>query len=60
MYAWLTKTERGDAMASNNNNKCKGGGKTIWDIIADYSLVWWGLITGGIILAVILEEVSYL
>ena len=57
MYAKATKTERGDAMAYNDNGKRKGGG--IWDIIANYSLVWWGLITGGIILAVVLEELSY-
>ena len=57
MYAWLTKTESGDAMADKNNGKRKGGG--IWDIIANYSLVWWGLITGGIILAVVMEELSY-
>ena len=59
MYAKATKTERGDAMAYNDNGKRKGGGKTFWDIIANYSLVWWGLIMGGIIFAVVLEELSY-
>ena len=58
MYAWLTKTERGDAMADNNNNKRKGGGsrkKTIWDIIADYALLWWALIMGTIFVVFILS-----
>ena len=47
-------------MASNDNNKRKGGGETtIWDIIANYALLWEILILGTIITVVLLDELKY-